>query len=174
MLGYTGADMTIEEVEAHVLGLPFPAGVALHMRQDDISKPTLHKNGWWEYAIYAVKKNGLPVWRPASKRRPRRARYVEAVVVTENQVADTVLLQKAAARLLREVARSLWAARRSRKAAKTKAERGYVHTTGGRPVGSSWDSENPACLRKLVCPRCKRRHRSGPCEGTGPARWPPA
>lgn len=170
-----GEDMTIEEVEAHVLGLPVPAGVALHMRQDDITKPTLAKvKGFWEYAIYAVRKNGLPLWKPATKRRPRRERYVVSVVVTENQVADTVLLQNATARVLYMAERSLWAIRRSRRAVKTREKNGYVHTTGGRPRGKTWDMENPACTRNKVCPRCKRRHRSGPCAGTGPARWPPA
>lgn len=159
-----------ELVEKSLLQCPPPKGVALLMRQEDISRPLIHLvDGRWQAAIYVVKKNGLPDWMPLSARRRRRQRSVAIFNVSGNPLIDILAMMMAARALKRKHERKMGCIHRGLLSSKRRVQ----HAGPGRPRGILKSMEKPAGQGTPYCRRCNCLHPIGPCPRPGTPRWPP-
>jgi hypothetical protein len=161
--------ITKEQAEAAIMACPVVEGVSVMRDQEAITRPLVHlENFQWYGAIMAVRKNGLPVWKPTSKYRKRRARFVETFRVYDDSLSTYLSIRTAALVLLHRTERTLTFIRGGRLAAKNRRARGWRHPgTGGRPPGKL------AGHLPRFCRKCKSRHLKGPCPSRGTPRWPP-
>lgn len=141
---------------------PLPRGVALLKRKDDISQPRIEADpiiaGGWIATIYAVRKNGLPLYWPRSAKRQRPTLFTRIVVVTDNPLVNVFRIRNAAKPLLEYAARRLRARRRAIRAARTAMRRG-THVPGpGRPRGILRSMEKTGSNRDRRCLDCGWRH----------------
>jgi hypothetical protein len=150
----------LEAIERALRRTPLPRGVALTMRKDDISRPLVAQqpDGSWQASIYAVRKNGLPLWWPKAANRPRPQRFVAKFVAQASELTNMLRVHSAAQVLLEMAEGKLRNRRSGLRAARARRRGAGFHKGPGRPRGILRSMEKTGSNRDRLCVRCEVRH----------------
>lgn len=159
--------MSQDAIRAALRKTPIPSWVKLVVEQDDPSRAKLVASatvpGAWIAGIYAVRKNGLPLYWPATTKRSRAQRFIGSFVVTADTMTNWFRISDAARVLLEHARKRLKARRGALKAVRTMRRRGTQKAGPGRPRGILRSMEKTGSNRDRNCPDCGNRHRKTPC-----------
>lgn len=153
----------LDAIERALRRTPLPAGVSLTMRRSDVERPlvTQQPDGSWRASIYAVRKNGLPLWWPKAANRPRPLRFSATFVAQDSELANALRVQIVAAALLNRAQKKLAARRGGLRAARTLRRGAGFFKGPGRPRGILRSMEKTGSNRDRNCVSCGRCHRGG-------------
>jgi len=135
---------------------PLPSNVAIFKLVDDLSlykltlAPTASGTAW-RGEFYLIRKNGLPLFMPPSKKRRHFTRFTATFIADTDPLVNMLRIRTEAEKLTLCAKKRLERRRRKLKGLATEMRtRGYIKPGPGRPKGISWAMEKKGPRRELA------------------------